>query len=564
MMYPPPKFMAVWLGLLIISGCSNAPQRELPTTLEQIESDMQARAEADKTLPPVPEQISAALLPPLDDGLSKVDAELLEQRFDITVSRTPAREFFMSLVEGTPYNMVVHPDVSGEISLTLKDVSIPDIMETVREVYGYEFRKGPNGFLVMPISLQSRLFQISYLNISRDGSSRTRISSGQVSESGNSDNASSGGATSSGGSEGSGISESVSGSEIRTVSQSDFWQDLNNALNLIVGREDGRQVVVNPQSGVVLIKAMPSELREVELYLDATQINVQRQVIVEAKILEVTLSDGFQSGIDWSIIGEPKDGKTITISQAGAALAPSTTFGGGGVFSLALALNDFNATINLLETQGNVQVLSSPRVSTVNNQKAVIKVGSDEFFVTNVSRSTDSDTNENNQSIELTPFFSGIALDVTPQIDPEGNVTLHIHPSVSEVTERTKNITIDNQTQSLPLAFSNVRESDSIVRAANGQVVVIGGLMSNRTSEQLAETPMLGDIPFVGSLFRQNQQVSSKSELVILLRPVVVDGGNWPKTAIDTGERFRRLKRGFHYGARPEVFGVDAENNLRR
>jgi len=173
-----------------------------------------------------------------------------------------------------------------------------------------------------------------------------------------------------------------------------------------------------------------------------------------------------------------------------------------------------------------VQVLSSPRISTMNNQKAVIKVGSDEFFVTRVSsnNTTTGTTTTTTPEIELTPFFSGIALDVTPQIDAAGEVILHVRPAVSEVVDQTKTLTVFGQEQRLPLAFSSMRESDSIVRAKNGQIIVIGGLMQDVQRDNQAGLPVLGDLPGIGHMFRHTQKSRRKSELVILLKPVVVDG----------------------------------------
>lgn len=533
-----------------------------------------------------PAEISAALLPPISMPLPGGEEALAEPRFDISVNRLPAREFFMGLVEGSPYNMVVHPDVRGKISLTLKNVTLPEVMETVREVYGYEYRRTPTGFLVLPARLQSRIFQVNYLDVKRSGKSQTRVSSGQVTDSPLSYGTSgygygvTGAATGTVG--GSGQGGTVNGSQIETESETDFWTELQKFLQTLVGNEGGRQVVVSPQSGIVVVRAMPSELRDVESFLKSIQDNMRRQVILEAKILEVTLKDGFQSGINWAALGEPGRNKTALFGQTGGGTVFSSgeseitgntgildpnalsqvqgtnASAFGGVFTLALNLNDFNAFIELLETQGNVQVLSSPRISTVNNQKAVIKVGTDEFFVTNVSSTTvTGTTTTTTPTITLTPFFSGIALDVTPQIDDDGNVILHIHPTVSEVKDQTKKITVGGQTQELPLAFSSVRESDSIVRAKSGQVVVIGGLMQKSTTEDVASTPGLGDLPLVGGLFRHTRKEARKSELVILLRPVVVeDAGAWTETLRSTAKRFRRLNQDFHTDGKRQTTGA--------
>ena len=169
-------------------------------------------------------------------------------------------------------------------------------------------------------------------------------------------------------------------------------------------------------------------------------------------------------------------------------------------------------------------MLSSPRVSTLNNQKAVIKAGSDEYFVTGVSSNTvvgTSSATANN--LELAPFFSGVSLDVTPQVSADGQIILHIHPTVSDVTQKTLSVQVQGQSNSLPLAFSQVRESDSVVKAKSGQVIVIGGLMRSTHNNQDYRIPGLGDIPVLGHLFRSQQRTDERTELVILLRPVVVD-----------------------------------------
>ena len=149
----------------------------------------------------------------------------------------------------------------------------------------------------------------------------------------------------------------------------------------------------------------------------------------------------------------------------------------------------------------------------------------------------------NTPTVELTPFFSGIALDVIPQVDKDGNVILHIHPTVSDVDEQTKTFAIAGEIQSLPLAQSTIRESDSIVRAKSNQIVVIGGLMQNLIREDQASTPGLSDLPFVGEIFKQKDNRYLKTELVILLRPIVVTGSDtWRKSLRDSAKRFDSLQ----------------------
>jgi MSHA biogenesis protein MshL len=348
---------------------------------------------------------------------------------------------------------------------------------------------------------------------------------------------------------------------ISTASQSDFWVELEAGLWAILGKSDGRSVVSSPNSGIVIVRGLPAELREVERFLRRAQASLGRQVILEAKILEVTLDDGFQSGINWALlledglIGQTGGGTVIAdgvseIAGNTGVLDPDSlafpsntdTSAFGGVWSAAIDWTDFTAFIELIETQGSVRTLSSPRVATTNNQKAVIKVGSDEFFVTDISTTTvTSTTTTTTPDITLTPFFSGIALDVTPQISERGEIILHIHPSISQVTDQTKTVSVGGVDQTLPLALSTIREADSVVRAWSGQVIVLGGLMQDLQSRDKAGTPWLGRLPWLGAFFRQQLDGTRRTELVILLRASAVGPGTWTQELRDVRDRVRAV-----------------------
>ncbi len=538
---------AAFAAALLLAGCAGPMEREPESgpTLDRIREALDegaAASESDET----PADVEAALMPGMDEQLSaeQADAGTDTERFDLSVTNATARAFFMGLVEGTPYNMVVHPDVEGEISLELKDVTVPEVMDIARRVYGYEFERRSTGYIVMPARMESQIFYVDYLNVNRDGESNMRVSSGEVTS------ASDNGGDNGGGS--GGRTNRDPGSRIATSSEANFWGTLRETVRSIVGSGEGRSVIVDPQAGLVVVRAMPGELRDVRGYLGAAQENLQRQVVLEAKILEVSLSESNETGINWAALGDGSNGDAViagqgTLSQgstdvltdSGAFDPTSITSPGGsggafdfgGIFAVGARANDFAALIRLLDTQGDVQVLSSPRVSTLNNQKAVIKVGTDEFFVTDIETDTDTTaaTSTRSVDVDLTPFFSGIALDVTPQISESGNITLHVHPTVSEVTDQQKSITFAGQEQSLPLAVSQVRESDSVVRAEDGQVIVIGGLMQDQATRNRAQPGGLGDLPLIGGAFRQKADSSSRSELVILLRPMITGGssGDW-------------------------------------
>ena len=569
------------VAVLLLTGCAAQPPKDGGTVSKMQEAlDPGPAPAATATAVQPPASVSSALLPPVQLVDEHAGSAASEERFDISVNEVPTRDFLMGLVEGTPYNMVVHPAVTGTVSLSLKNVTIPEGIEALQTVYGYEFERSRSGFYAMPVRLQSRIYQVNYLNMKRVGLSHTRVSSGQISQAGGEDGGSESGSSDGGGGE-SGL---ITGSQINTETESDYWTELIATLELLVGTGEGREVVVMPQSGVVVVRAIPSELREVETFLHMNEGIMHRQVILEAKILEVELADGYEAGINWAklihvngnhlLLGQSNGGDIFGDTRgnadrpSGGIIDPefNSPFGlvdfasFGGFFGATFETNSFFGFLELLGLQGNVQVLSSPRISTVNNQKAVIKVGTDEFFVTDVS-STDSGnvgsvTNRLSQDIELTPFFSGIALDVTPQVDANGRVTLHIHPTISEVEDQEKEIDVGNGVVVLPLAKSTVRESDSIVYAESGQIIVIGGLMQEVKNEKIASTPWLSDVPGIGPLFRHTQQGSVKSELVILLRPTVVTGQQtWNQQLSGASEGIQALDRGFHFGGRTDVFG---------
>lgn len=448
----------------------------------------------------------------------------VEDRFDVSVKDVDINSFLLGLVDSTQFNLIISPDINLNISLQLKNVTVTEVLLALTKIYPISVQRNENLFLVSSAEANTAVYTVDYLNIQRKGDSKTSIAgqsvSGQQSDKNQSSGNRSGGNRSGGGNN----IQQTNSSNVETKSETDFWLELSKSLNLIVKDEPKASVVVSPHAGLVVVRSLPQTHELIRKFLNRTQKSLNRQVIIEAKIIEVSLNDGFQSGVDWSKIGTTSN-NTYTIGQQGQVLNQTSADNPlNGMFSLLYEGNSFAAAINLLQSQGDVQVLSSPRVSTVNNQKAIIKVGSDEFFVTDVSTTTVTGTSTaTTPDVTLTPFFSGISLDVTPQVNSAGDIVLHIHPIVSEVDDQRKTLTLGDDEFVLPLAITNVRESDSIVRTRDGRVVVIGGLMQNNVNEDVTSTPLLGDIPFVGGLFKQSRQTQSKSELVILLKAHLVD-----------------------------------------
>ena len=477
---------------------------------------------------------------------------------DIHAADVPAAAFFDRLAEVSGRNVMVQPDVSTRLTLTLRQVTLQETLQAVRDLYGLDFQTVGSGYMVLAAKPQTRVFQLNYLDLHRTGVSNTRVSSGQVTQ-GNAPQSGSGASSTAAASGG---NDEISGTSVMTLNDSDFWKGIEADIKLLVAGE-AANVVVNRQSGVIVVRGMPQQLRDVTTYLQKTQVTVTRQVILEAKIVEVELNSGFQAGINWSTLlthGGQKFFFGQSAPPGGFGADPFAPTGGqvsvtpgvpvlgqvvdqlGGAFTMAIDAADFNGFIELLSSQGNTRVLSSPRVSTLHNQKAIIKAGSDEFFVTGVKSDTTTGTSTNTSlNVELTPFFSGVALDVTPQISEDGTVLLHIHPTVSEVSDQSKRVNFGGGTSDLPLALSQIRESDSVVRARSGQLIVIGGLMRETRRRADYRTPFLGDVPVLGRLFRSERDQTRTVELVLLLRPLVPTDGDWEKLAQEPQDRATSL-----------------------
>ncbi len=565
------KRTLTWICLALVAACATPPPR--PTSVDPALSDEMDKAIAGpgSRRTGVPDQ---ALLPPLRMEMPSAAGRPLDPRFDLSVTNAPAAQVFMAIVSGTRYSMLLNPEVGGTISVNLKDVTIAEALDSLRELYGYDYRVEGTRIFVHPAGLQTKTYRVNYMVGQRRGTSDLRVQSGSLADTAGAAGPPSPTAPSSPspgavGASAVGGSRSVDSTRVSTEVSNDYWADLRRALTAIVGTGNGRGVVVSPQSGIVLVRAFPAELREVENYLREARLVVERQVMLEAKIIEVTLADTFQSGINWALFrsnaspygaigqfgnnttlgtstsGANISGGGITVSPTAGTLATAATLAGnpGAVFGLAFQASNFAALLQFLDSQGTTQVLSSPRIATLNNQKAVLKVGTDEFFVTNVATvtTTTGTTTQQTPTVTVAPFFSGIMLDVTPQIDELGNITLHIHPSISEVTESRRVVDLGGSIPSitLPLARSAVNESDTVVRVTDGNIVAIGGLMSVDVRDNRTGIPGVGD---ANVLLRNSDRQGRKREIVILLKPTIIHNDQtWNQDLRDTRERMDRV-----------------------
>ncbi|MCP4473382.1 MAG: pilus (MSHA type) biogenesis protein MshL [Gammaproteobacteria bacterium] len=576
--------VTILLLTALLSSCAISPPKQAATTPEITHvidhSILNNEQQKYATNPPLTSGVVNSLIPSISVRVPK--HENRTHHFDIAANNAPAAAFFTSLARDAHYNIVISPGVKGNITLDMKHVTMQQVMDAIQNIYGYQYEQTSYGYNVYPAHLETQTFNISYLNINRTGTSETSISSGQITS--NMSTSSSGNSQST-----STSNETVKASTVKTETINNFWGELANTLNALVGVQsttnrsdnstsnttsplaaltqrnqtannnnttenqiktnastassaDGRSVIINPQAGLIVVRAYPQQLHQVARYLKQVQTIMNRQVIIDAKILEVTLNADYQSGIDWRLLG---------IEQMGSELLNDTLQPFSNIFKIKMtADHGFESLITLMQSQGRVNVISSPRIATVNNQKALMKVGTDRFYITNVSTTTDTATVGSQvvgEDVEMTPFFSGVALDVTPEIDKHGEITLHLHPIISIVTETTLTFTLNDEDSSLPSAKSSIRESDNIVRVKDNQIVVIGGLMVDDNNYQKGRVPIISRIPGIGWFFENHQNTSRKSEIVILLKPTLVNNKTIREQLDQASARYRKLNREFSF-----------------
>jgi MSHA type pilus biogenesis protein MshL len=409
---------------------------------------------------------------------------------------------------------------------------------------------GGNTVRVAPEKRVIRVFQVDYLLTGRTGSGSLMAS---TSTSGGGGGSAGAGGTSSASS--TTTSESQSTNTVVTEEKGDFWGGLAEEVGAFLSPGGGK-VVVNRTSGTVTVTDYMENVVQVERYLRMIEARVRTGVVIETRIMEVTLDDSTRYGIDWTAL---PDLTSLSLSGglAGGATAAQGLSTGATTFRLGVAGSKFNAFLDAQAQAGNLNVLSAPKVSTLNNQKAIIRIGRQDIFFRAVV--TPASTN----SAAFTTFIpdsvtEGIILSVTPQVGQDGRIMLAIHPTITEKVGEA--VAPDRNTAPI----LDVRETNTVVTVADGETVFIGGMMQERTQETVNSVPLLGDIPYIGAAFRSNVQVKKKTELVILITPRVVRSGEGSEIAARERERLRSLQRGHHLGGRPQLYGTEGERETLR
>ena len=476
-------------------------------------------------------------LPPL--AVSQIDdghrSDAMSQTLSLSFSEPiPIRDLLLLLVRDTNLSVVSDPDVSGTFSGELKNVTLRQALDLILEPHGLNATISDNIVRIRREQAETRLFNINYVATRRSGTRGTGLVGGMAGATG--PGIYSGGATTAfgaGSNLGTGYyagSGGIGGSQasVSGTDAGDVFEELQAGVQTLLS-ETGK-MNLDRKAGLLQVTDLPSRLDKVAVYIEAYENRALRQVRIVAKILEVELSEGYSTGIDWSLVLS-RAGKSATLTQQ---LAPTS---GSSAFTLGLNIKDFTGLLDAFASQGRVNVMASPWVTAMNNEPAVMRVGTqDVFFVT--TSQVDATSGQVLQTV-VTPqtITEGVVLSVTPQIAADGIINMSIMPSI---TERTGTATSRLGDQ-VPIV--SVRETDTLVRVHQGETIVIAGLMQDRTTVEKSKVPVLGDVPLVGGLFRRDERTKRKTDLVILLTPTVMTPGEIAAAAATDQQRLYEAQR---------------------
>jgi MSHA biogenesis protein MshL len=455
------------------------------------------------------------------------------ETYTVVVDDVPLRELLFALARDASLNVDIHPDVSGRVTMNAVDQTLPRILDRISRQVDLRYEITDAGITLSPDLPYWRMYQVDYVNMSREADSRVGVSTEIFT-----DTSVGGGGGGGGGGAGGGPS-----SETRLVSTSGhkFWESLEQNIRSILQPSDAAgekgvgpaadAVIVNRESGVVVVRATSHQQEEVQGFLDRVMTSVRRQVLIEATIVEVELNDEYRSGIDWSIFEEGRTDIAMNALTDVKSELPSTL-----VVDLTRFVSgkQMDVAVELLQRFGDARVLSSPKIMALNNQTALLKVVDNVVYFEVQSQTSQAVQGGTLTSAQTTPktVAVGLVMNVTPQVAGNDTVTLNIRPTTSRVigfkkdpnpalAQVNEGLPPDEQVQNL-VPETRVREFESVLKVNSGQVAVLGGLMQDESRRDREETPGFAEIPLLGELFRARDYEAAKTELVVFLKPTVV------------------------------------------
>ncbi|UCG20357.1 MAG: secretin and TonB N-terminal domain-containing protein [Deltaproteobacteria bacterium] len=502
--------LAILAVVYIFSGCAGKPEpvpERAPESFPVPESSLE-----ELTVPQFQEEEPARLAVGSPGKL-----------YSLRVREAQIQDVLLALAQESGENLVVDPEVTGTVTVNLNRVTLEQALEAILGQLGFSYRREGRIIRISKPVLETRIFSVNYISTSRKGDKTIVATHG----------------SGAGG-------EQISASETRIAGKDemDFWAEIQEGLTAIIfsderpsavlrarqsgvvsslTSQDGKKLVISKVGGLIQVRDYPEKLREVARFLEQMEVSSQRQVLIQARFLEVTLRKEFETGIRWDNIQEQFfnldltelslswnlfGGGTSTSAKGALLVAGATEPLAGGDFVLA-------DLVKALETQGKLKALASPKIATMNNQTAIVKVArQDVYFTSEISQGEVSTL----QSFTPNTIDVGVILDVTPQIGSGGNITMNIHPSITAEFDR---VTAPDGSE-FPLL--SIREADTVVKVRDGQTIIIAGLIEEAERKERIGLPCLTNLPVLSYLFGYRREETEKRELVILITPTVLTG----------------------------------------
>lgn len=510
--------------LWVLVACAPQPPQPSPGHLQT----PPARLPTDDIPPPV-QRPSYIPLPPPSASISET--------YSVVITDMPVKDLLMALANDAKMNVDIYPGISGNVTLNAIDQTLPQILDRIAKQVDIYYEIQGSHLVITPNSPIVRTYKVGYVNMSRDGTSNIDISTQIISSLDQVGGGAEGGGAGGGGGGGGGDNNSTT--TIKNVSNNRFWETLESNISAILSESSTTQattgknsnVIISPESSLVTIRATRKKHEEVQRFLDQVMDSVLRQVLIEATVVEVNLSDTYQAGIDWRRIAGDFN-YTQSLLSGSIETSPFYSISYNNQNS---KFGDVSATIRLLQQFGNVKVLSSPKIMALNNQTAVLKVVDNVVYFNITANLTSTDITRNtgttNTNIITTTYGTtintvpvGLIMNVTPQISDNDVVTLNVRPTISRINKFVNDPNPDLAKAGVESLIPEiqVREMESVLRINNGDIAIMGGLMQDTTSQQRTGVPVLSQLPLVGDLFSYRNDQYTKTELVIFLRPVVI------------------------------------------
>ena len=512
------KPMLFGIVALLVFGCAEIEPRPFEPSAGHIKSD-------EKPAGQIPELVQKT--PILPAPQAPVELE----KYTVVVNEVPAKELLFALARDARINVDIDPRIDGNVTINAVDQTLPQILDRiVRQIdMRYEFR-GDNLFVEPDVPF-FRTYKIDYLNIARDTVNTNSVATSLATSTSVS------GGSEGGGKGGGAFSGNNSTTDLTSTSLNRFWVAITTNIQAIIGEKvtasSGIEVplsdavITSPETGTISVNATTKQHVMIQEFIDKIMNNVRRQVLIQTSIIEVTLSDEYQAGIDWT---------DITLGALGLSIetigSPLSVASGAAGLVLDYAESDnsgnsFDTTLRLLDEFGDVKVLSSPQLMALNNQTAILKRVENKVFFTIDSETLSSGLGNQSTSFDTTihSLPVGIVMFITPHIAENGEVILHVRPTISREGEARRTIPLPPDVD--PIEGNEVpetlaQEMESLIRLTSGQTAVLGGLMIDETRTRNTGIPGLTTLPLVGNLFKTRDISYGKTELVIFIRPVII------------------------------------------